>query len=214
MLFSNIYIIGNILSFNTSKLLLYSSKVKENNVKKIQIYTDGACSGNQFDTNIGGWGAVLQYGEHFKELYGGDIDTTNNKMELIAIIRALELVTDPDVLISIYSDSSYVVECFRKKWYVNWEKNGWITSKKTPVENQDLWKALLSLVSSFEGVNFFRIKGHLDFNKTAEITKWYTKYKENMDSNCTREEFLYLVKMNNRADELANIAMDEIKNNK
>ena len=180
-------------------------------MKKIQIYTDGGCAGNQFDENVGGWGAILQYGNHKKELYDGEKNTTNNKMELLAVIKALELVKDTDISIDIYSDSAYVVECFLKKWYVNWEKNGWKTSKKTPVENQELWKRLLSLVNSFADVNFFKIKGHLDENKTAEITKWYNKYKLKMNPNCTREEFLYLVKMNNRADELANIAMDEIK---
>lgn len=182
-------------------------------MKNIQIYTDGGCSGNQFDLNIGGWGAILQYGEHEKELYGGSKNTTNNKMELQAVIEALKLIKNKNVIIEIFSDSSYVVECFLKKWYINWEKNGWKTAKKTPVENKEYWKELISLVESFEVVTFFRIKGHLQPSKTSEITKWYNKYKTNMNPACTREEFLYLVKMNNRADELANIAMQEIKDN-
>lgn len=180
-------------------------------MKKIQLYTDGACSGNQYDSNIGGYGAILQFGEHLKELNGNEKNTTNNRMELLAIIKALELIKETNVSIYIYSDSSYVVECFLKKWYVNWEKNGWKNSAKKPVENQDLWQQLLSLVRSFTEVNFFRVKGHLSINKTAEINKWYKKYTQNMDSNCTLEQFHYLVKMNNRADELANIAMDEIR---
>ncbi len=180
-------------------------------MKTIQIYTDGACAGNQFDSNTGGWGAILQYGENFKEIYGGEKNTTNNKMELLAVIEALKVVTDDNLLIEVCSDSSYVVNCFLNKWHVNWEKNGWKTAKKTPVENQELWKELLFQVNRFANVTFTRVKGHLDPNKTADITKWYNKYKKNMDPNCTREEFLYLVKMNNRADELANIGMDEIR---
>lgn len=183
-------------------------------MKKIQIYTDGACSGNQYDENIGAYGAILQFGEHFKEINGNENNTTNNRMELLAIIKALELIKEPHVSIDIFSDSAYVVECFLKKWYVNWEKNGWKNSTKKPVENQDLWKLLLALVRSFAEVNFFRVKGHLTISKTTEINKWYKKYTENMNSNCTLEEFLYLVKMNNRADELANISMDEIRKNK
>lgn len=180
-------------------------------MKKIQIYTDGACSGNQFDNNIGGWGAILEYGENQKELYGNEINTTNNKMELSAVIEALKLISEKNVSIDIFSDSSYVVECFKKKWYINWEKNGWKTAKKTPVENQFLWIELINLVNSFSKINFFRIKGHLNPEKTAEITKWYNKYKINMNSSLTKEDFLYLVKMNNRADELANVGMQEIK---
>lgn len=178
-------------------------------MKNIKIYTDGACSGNQYDENIGAYGSILQFGEHFKEINGFEKNTTNNKMELMAIIKALELIKDVNVVIDIYSDSSYVVDCFIKKWYVNWEKNGWKTSTKKPVENQDLWKRLLSLVRSFSVVNFYKVKGHLSASKPAEINKWYKKYTQNMNPECTLEEFLYLVKMNNRADELANIAMDE-----
>lgn len=178
-------------------------------MKKMQIYTDGACAGNQYDTNVGGYGAILKFGEHTKELTGGATNTTNNKMELLAVIEGLKAVKNKEISVDIYSDSSYVVDCFKKKWYVNWEKNGWKNSKKAPVENQELWKELISLVRSIANVNFFRVKGHLDENKTTEITKWFNKYKLNMDKNCTREEFLYLVKMNNRADELANIGMAE-----
>ena len=178
-------------------------------MKNIQIYSDGACSGNQYDTNIGSYGAILQYGEHFKEINGAEKNTTNNKMELMAIIKALELVKDTKVAIDIYSDSSYVVECFVKKWYVNWERNGWKTAKKTPVENQELWKALLSLVGKFAEVQFYRVKGHLDLNKKTEMNKWYKKFIT--QKNVSYEDYEYLITMNNRADELANIAMDAIR---
>lgn len=178
-------------------------------MKKIYIYTDGACSGNQYDQNIGGYGAILQYGPHKKELKGGEVNTTNNRMELLAIIEALKLIKDKDVAIEIYSDSSYVVECFVKKWYVNWEKNGWKTAKKTPVENQELWKSLLGLVQNFPVVEFYRVKGHLDLNKKAEMTKWYKKFLT--QRQISYEDYEYLITMNNRADELANLAMDELR---
>ena len=98
----------------------------------LRIYTDGACSGNQNETNIGGWGSILEFGDSQKELHGGELNTTNNRMELTAVIEALK--------------SSYVASCFRDKWYVNWRKNGWMTSGKKPVENRELWEELISLV--------------------------------------------------------------------
>jgi len=176
-------------------------------MKKICLYTDGACSGNQHATNVGGYGAVLQYGDNKKEVFGGEKNTTNNKMELLAVIEALKIITSTDVSIEIYSDSAYVVECFKKKWYVNWEKNGWKTSKKTPVENQDLWKSLIALVDSFSEVEFFKVKGHLDVNKTADLNKWYKKFIT--QKTISIEDYKYLVEMNHLADELANKGMDE-----
>lgn len=176
-------------------------------MKTIYLYTDGACSGNQHESNVGGYGAILQYGEHLKEIYGGEKNTTNNIMELLGVIEAMKLIKDKNVNIEVYSDSAYVVECFKKKWYVNWEKNGWKTSKKTPVENRELWEELLALVRSFNQVTFFKVKGHLDVNKTAEVNKWYKKFI--VQRNIELEDYLYLIQMNNRADELANIGMDE-----
>lgn len=175
-------------------------------MKKIYIYTDGACSGNQHETNVGGYGAVLQYGEHKKEVYGGEKNTTNNKMELLAVIESLKLVKDTEVSIEIYSDSAYVVECFKKKWYINWEKNGWKTSKKTPVENQGLWQSLIALVRSFSEVEFYKVKGHLDISKTSELNKWYKKFCSQKDISI--EDYKYLTEMNHLADELANKGMD------
>ncbi|MCH4887340.1 ribonuclease HI [Acidaminobacter sp. JC074] len=176
-------------------------------MKTIYLYTDGACSGNQHETNVGGYGAILQYGQNFKEIYGGDKNTTNNIMELLGVIESMKLITDKSVNIEVYSDSAYVVECFRKSWYVNWEKNGWKNSKKQPVENKALWVELLDLVRSFNQVTFFKVKGHLDVNKTAEVNKWYKKFITQRNINL--EDYKYLIKMNNRADELANIGMDE-----
>ena len=94
-------------------------------MKILKIYTDGACSGNQNETNIGGWGAILEFGEARKELYGGEINTTNNKMEMTAVIEALSALKKDGQNIQIFSDSSYVMYCFRQKWYLSWKKNFW-----------------------------------------------------------------------------------------
>ena len=94
-------------------------------MKTVNIYTDGACAGNQEERNIGGWGSVLEYRGREKELHGGEIDTTNNRMELTALIEALSVLREDGLKLRIFSDSSYLVNCFRKKWYVSWQKNGW-----------------------------------------------------------------------------------------
>jgi ribonuclease HI len=180
-------------------------------MKILRIYTDGACSGNQNETNIGGWGAVLEYGDVQKELHGGDINTTNNKMELTAVIEALSALKKNNQTIQIFSDSSYVMDCFRKKWYVTWQKNGWMTSKKTPVENRELWERLIELVSA-HSVSFYRVKGHVDLDHpNTQINKLYQKFKEWNSSSFTMDDFRYVTKMNNRADELANIGMDAFR---
>lgn len=90
-------------------------------MKILRIYTDGACSGNQHDTNIGGWGAILEFGEVRKELWGGEVNTTNNKMEMTAVIEALSALKKDNQVIQVFSDSSYVMDCFRQKWYVSWQ---------------------------------------------------------------------------------------------
>ena len=100
-------------------------------MKEVTIYTDGACSGNP---GPGGWGAVLMYGEHRKEISGGDAHTTNNRMELTGPIEALELLKQP-CKVRLYSDSAYLVNAFNQHWIANWQRNGWQTSQKKPVEN-------------------------------------------------------------------------------
>ncbi|MBM3172999.1 MAG: ribonuclease HI [Chloroflexi bacterium] len=126
--------------------------------KKI-IYCDGACSGNQFRGNRGGWGAVLKYKDTVKEIWGGEDNTTNQRMELTACIKALEQLKEPDIEIEIYSDSAYLVNCINQKWYEKWQKNGWKNYKKQPVENKDLWLKLLSLLSKHKAT-FHKVKGH------------------------------------------------------
>lgn len=126
-------------------------------MKTITIYTDGACSGNP---GPGGWGAVLMYKDHVKEISGAHQQTTNNRMEITAVIQALKHLKEPcDV--RLYSDSAYVVNCMQQGWYKNWRKNGWKNSKKQPVENQDLWQELLAVLDQHR-VEFLKVKGHAD----------------------------------------------------
>lgn len=124
-------------------------------MKEVIIYTDGACSGNP---GPGGWGCVLLYGEHRKEMSGGEKETTNNRMELMAAIRALETLKAP-CRVDLYSDSAYLVNAFEQGWLSNWVRRNWIKSDKKPVENVDLWKRILALVSIHEVV-FHKVKGH------------------------------------------------------
>ncbi len=137
--------------------------------KLIEIYTDGACSGNQFRTNTGGWGAILVSGNKRKEIFGGEKDTTNNRMELTACIMGLRELKREDVVVRLYSDSAYIVNCINNKWYIKWEKNGWKTAKKEPVENKDLWEELLVFVKKIN-VEFIKVKGHsgVELNERAD----------------------------------------------
>ena len=180
-------------------------------MKCINIYTDGACSGNQHDENIGGWGAILAYGEHIKELCGGEVNTTNNRMEMTALLEALKALSKDQLPINVFSDSSYLIECFTKKWYVKWQMNGWMTASKTPVENRELWEALLTQINRQQEINFYRVKGHLSISKEAELKKWYTKFKEWNGQHFSMEDFLIATKMNIQADALANKGMDIIR---
>ncbi|QKG83885.1 ribonuclease HI [Kroppenstedtia pulmonis] len=126
-------------------------------MKDVTIYTDGACSGNP---GPGGWAAILMYGEHRKEISGGEQSTTNNRMELTAAIEALKHLKGT-CRVHLHTDSAYMVNCFKQRWYANWEKNGWINSKKNPVENRDLWQLLLEQTRRHQ-VEFIKVKGHSD----------------------------------------------------
>ncbi len=179
-------------------------------MKIVNIYTDGGCSNNQSEINFGGWGAILEYNGHQKELYGSESNTTNNRMEMTALLEALKALNNTELIINAYSDSSYLIECLRKRWYDKWRLNGWITSQKKPVENKDLWIALLERIEAFSKINFFRVKGHLNPEKTAEIKKWHQKY-QSYNHEISVNDFIKLVNFNNRADALANIGIDEIK---
>ncbi len=124
-------------------------------MKKVYIYTDGACSGNP---GPGGWGAVLKYGENEKRLSGGEADTTNNRMELTACIEALAALKEP-CEVELTTDSKYVCDSVNKGWVYGWKRNGWKKSDKKPALNTDLWEKLLSQFAVHK-VSFNWIKGH------------------------------------------------------
>ena len=124
-------------------------------MKTVTIYTDGACSGNP---GPGGWGAILEYMGHEKELSGGEKSTTNNRMELTAVIKALEALKEP-CTVELYSDSKYVIDALQKGWAVSWRKRGWIKSDKKPALNPDLWEILLTLTEKHD-VRCHWVKGH------------------------------------------------------
>lgn len=124
-------------------------------MKHVIIHTDGACSGNP---GPGGWAAILKYGRHERELSGGERQTTNNRMELTAAIKALEALTEP-CRVTLYSDSSYLVNGMTKGWAESWQKNGWRKSDKKPALNPDLWERLLELCQIHK-VEFVWIRGH------------------------------------------------------
>ena len=126
-------------------------------MKQVQIYTDGACSGNP---GPGGWGAILIYGSHQLELSGYQPQTTNNQMELYAAIVALEKLKEP-CCVTLYSDSAYLINGFNQRWIDNWSKNGWKTASKKPVENQQLWRQLLELREKHQ-ITWIKVKGHAD----------------------------------------------------
>ena len=126
-------------------------------MKQIEIYTDGACSGNP---GPGGWGAVLRYNGREKEISGGEVQTTNNRMELTAVIAALECLKEP-CTVELYSDSKYVIDALSKGWAVSWRKKGWIKSDKKPALNVDLWDRLLKLTEAHE-MRYHWVKGHAD----------------------------------------------------
>jgi len=126
-------------------------------MKKVIIYTDGACSGNPGE---GGWAAILKYGEHEKEISGFDANTTNNQMELRAAIEALKCLKGP-CEVELYSDSAYLVNGFNKGWLDSWKLNGWINSGKEEVKNQEMWKELDRL-NTIHSITWIKVKGHAD----------------------------------------------------
>ncbi|WP_333838738.1 ribonuclease HI [Novosphingobium sp.] len=123
-------------------------------MKHVQIFTDGACKGNP---GKGGWGALLRIGEHEKELVGSDPETTNNRMEMTATIRALEALTQP-CKVTLHTDSKYVIDGITK-WVFGWQRKGWKTADNKPVKNEDLWRALLAAARPHT-VEWVWVKGH------------------------------------------------------
>ena len=145
-------------------------------MKTVTLYTDGACSGNP---GPGGWGAILEYNGVEKELSGGEENTTNNRMELTAVIRGLQALKE-SCIVELYSDSKYVIDGLSKGWAASWRKNGWRKADKKPALNPDLWQRLLELARSHT-LHYHWVKGHADNpmnNRCDEmaVSEW-KKYK-------------------------------------
>ena len=135
-------------------------------MKEVDIYTDGACSGNP---GPGGWAAILSYKGIEKEISGYHELTTNNRMELMGPIKALELLIEP-CRVRIYTDSTYLYNAFEKDWITRWQQRNWRTTDKQPVANQDLWQRLLEL-SSVHKIQWIKVKGHSDKDKNNRCDK-------------------------------------------
>jgi len=125
--------------------------------KNIIVFTDGACSGNP---GPGGWGALLQWNDTEREMSGSARNTTNNRMEMRAVIEALNALTEP-CCVKVHSDSALVVNAFKQGWIKSWKKKGWKTSKNKPVQNRDLWEEMLSAMQHHK-VEWIKVKGHSD----------------------------------------------------
>ena len=126
-------------------------------MKEVTLYTDGACSGNP---GPGGWGAILVYKGVERELSGGEAATTNNRMELLAVIRGLEALKEP-CAVTLYSDSKYVIDALTLGWAAGWRARGWMRTKKEPAKNPELWERLLTLCAGHE-MRYVWVKGHAE----------------------------------------------------
>ncbi len=124
-------------------------------MKDVEIFTDGACQGNP---GPGGWGSILRYNNHEKEISGGEKYTTNNRMEITAVLEAIRLLKEP-CNITLYSDSQYVCNAIEKGWAKKWRSNGWMRTKKDPAINADLWEQLLTIIEK-HNLNIVWVKGH------------------------------------------------------
>ncbi len=144
-------------------------------MKKVKIYTDGACSGNP---GSGGYGAILKYNGYEKEISGGEKETTNNRMELLAVIESLKLLKEP-CEVNVYSDSKYVCNAFNLGWINKWKANNWMRNKKEPVKNPELWGELYVLCEKHK-VTYNWVKGHAGHPENERCDKLavsaYQKY--------------------------------------
>lgn len=147
-------------------------------MKQVEIFTDGACSGNP---GPGGWGAVLRYKGTEKEISGHEKETTNNRMELTAFIKALEMLKFP-CEVTAYSDSKYLCDAVNKGWAEKWQKNKWVKSNKKPALNTDLWERLLNLLKTHD-VNLIWVKGHAGHPENERCDKLATGEIEKLKEN-------------------------------
>ena len=144
-------------------------------MKFVEIFTDGACSGNP---GKGGWGAILRYEGHEKELCGGDMQTTNNRMELTAVIRSLQALKEP-CGVRLTTDSKYVIDAVTKGWVYGWQRNNWRKADKKPALNVDLWETLLPLLEQHH-VEFVWVKGHQGHLENERCDKMAVAYYNNL----------------------------------
>ena len=144
-------------------------------MKFVELYTDGACSGNP---GKGGWGAILRYNGREKELCGGEMETTNNRMELTAVIRGLEALKEP-CHVRLTSDSKYVIDAIEKGWVYSWQRNGWRKADKKPALNVDLWEQLLPLLERHQ-VEYVWVKGHQGHPENERCDKMAVAYYNNL----------------------------------
>lgn len=146
--------------------------------KFVQIFTDGACSGNP---GPGGWGAILRFGQHEKELCGGEINTTNNRMELTACIKALEALKEK-CTVTLTTDSKYVADGINNGWAKSWRANGWKKSDKKPALNPDLWEKLLELLEKHD-VTINWVKGHAGHPENERCDTLAVSFYKNLKGN-------------------------------
>jgi ribonuclease HI len=148
-------------------------------MNQIAIYTDGACSGNGRGNAQGGWAAILVDSSEERELSGAESNATNQRMELRAAIEALKALTAPS-RVTLYSDSAYVVNCFRDRWYEAWRQKGWRNKKKQPIANRELWEELLELVEARgHVVDFNKVVGHA--NELGRTSDSHESYNQRCD---------------------------------
>lgn len=150
-------------------------------MKKVTIYTDGACRGNGKEKTVGAYGIVFMYNEAEKEIKKAFKDTTNNIMELSAVIDALSMLKEP-CEVKIHSDSAYVINAINQKWIENWQKNGWKTANKEPVKNRELWEKLIELIR-YHKVAFIKVKGHSDNEWNNRCDKLANEAMDEMKNN-------------------------------
>lgn len=153
-------------------------------MKNVQIYTDGACRGNGKENAIGAYGIVLIYNDSKKEIKKAFRDTTNNIMELSAVIDALSMLKEP-CKVELHSDSAYVINAINQNWLNNWQKNGWKTASKEPVKNKDLWEELVELLKMHEVV-FIKVKGHSDNILNNRCDELANEAMDEFEDLCTR----------------------------
>lgn len=146
-------------------------------MKKVELYTDGACRGNP---GRGGWGAILVYGKYEKELCGGEAETTNNRMELLAAIEGLSALKEP-CEVTLYSDSKYLVDAYVQDWVSGWRERGWRRGKDE-LKNPDLWERLYSL-TEIHKVDFVWVKGHNGHDYNERCDRLATAYADSFASN-------------------------------